>query len=445
MSHPATTLSPPAVHGAHADSARFHQRLLELLSFCILGSFFLLPAAASATMALLLVVVGLVAFTPSARAGFVRLFTEGDARWIAWPFLIWLLAAIVVALFSPHPFYKVLPDNPLRFVLALAVLALVVRRPPDVRWLLWSLPVAAIAAGLHSLYAVYWQHVWRVKGWTNNEIYFGNMAALACVLLLVAGLLGRNLRWQVRAFFLLCSLVAAFASVTSGSRSSALALLALVPVLAMRHKDLLHKLFSLLVAATLALSAALLAASPTLQQKLRITEFAVDLQQAESNNYDTSIGARMQMWRAARDMFRSDPLVGIGPKRFATELEQRVQSGQTARIPRFSQAHSQILHVAATGGMVLVLAYICLVVGPAVFFWRKLRQTEADPSAHMLAAMGLIIIASHVLFGLTNAVFDLQIYSVVYPLLLCVLAVFLTPGAAAHDAATNLGARRAVS
>jgi O-antigen ligase len=443
MPHIAATPLPPAERPLRADPPPFHQRLLELLSFCILGTFFLLPAAAGVSTALLLVVVVLVAGTAPARAGFVRLFTQGEERWIAWPFLLWLIAAVIVASFSPLPFHKVLPDNPLRFVLALAVLALLVRRPPDARWLLWSLPVAAIAAGAHAIYGVFWAHEWRVKGWTNNEIYFGNMAALVCVLLLVTGLMGRNLRWQVRVLFLLCSLLAAYASVTSGSRSSALALLALIPVLAMRHKDLLHKLFSVLVAATLGVSAALLAASPALQQKLRITEFAVDLQQAQSHHYDTSIGARMEMWRAAWDMFQQHPVVGIGPKRFATELEQRMASGQTARIPRFSQAHSQILHAAATGGVVLVLAYLCLVAGPAVFFWRKLRQTATDPPAHMLAAMGLIIIASHLLFGLTNAVFDLQIYSAVYPMLLCMLAVLLRPGGVAGVSGVNIAARRA--
>jgi O-antigen ligase len=416
--------STPAGHLARPDAPQFHQRLLELLAFSVLGSAFLSTWAGGVTTALVLVVAVLVASSSSSRSAFKRLFTEGDLRWIAWPFLVWLLAAVVVALCSPSPFHKVLPDNPLRFVLALSVLALTVRQPPDARWLLWSLPVAAIASCAHAVYGLYWEGAWRVKGWTNNEIYFGNLAALVCVLLLVAGLMGRNLRWQVRVLFLATSLMAAYASVSSGSRSSALALVALIPVLAMRHKDLLHKAFSILVAATLGLSAALLAASPGLQQKLRITEFAVDLQQAQSQHYDTSIGARMEMWRAAWEMFEQHPIVGIGPKRFAGELERRMETGQTARLPRFSQAHSQVLHAAATGGIVLVAAYVVLVAGPAVFFMRRLRQTKQDPWKHMLAAMGLVVIASHLFFGLTNAVFDLQVYSVVYPTLLCLLAVF---------------------
>jgi O-antigen ligase len=405
----------------------FNERLLGLLAFCVLGSVFLLPAAGAVTTVLVLVSAVVVAARARARAAFLRLFTEGDQRWLAWPFLIWLAAAIVVASFSPYPFHKVLPDNPLRFALALSVLALVVRRPPAARWLLFSLPVAAIAAFGHAIYGLYWLENWRVKGWTNNEIYFGNMAALVCVLLVVACLMGRNLRWQVRVFFLLCSLLAAFASVSSGSRSSALALLALLPVMAGRHKDVLHKLFSVLVVLTLGVSAALLAASPTLQQKLRITELAVDLQQAQSKHFDTSIGARMEMWRAAWEMFQQHPIVGVGPKRFVVELEQRMETGQTARIPRFSQAHSQILHAAASGGVVLVLAYLCLAFAPIVFFVRRLRQTEGDPDRHMLTSMALVIIASFFLFGLTNAVFDLQVYSVVYPALLCILAVMSRP------------------
>jgi O-antigen ligase len=415
----------------------FNERLLGLLAFCILGSVFLLSSAGAVTTVLVLVAAALVAATATSRAAFVRLFTEGDTRWLAWPFLIWLGAAIVVASFSPYPFHKVLPDNPLRFVLTLSVLALAVRRPPSAGWLLWSLPVAAIAAFAHAIYGLYWLQNWRVKGWTNNEIYFGNMAALVCVLLVVACLMGRNMRWQVRVFFLLCSLLAAFASVSSGSRSSALALLALLPVMAARHKDMLHKLFSLLVVLTLGVSAALLAASPTLQHKLRITELAVDLQQAQSKHFDTSIGARMEMWRAAWEMFQQHPLVGVGPKRFVVELEQRMETGQTARIPRFSQAHSQILHAAASGGIVLVLAYLCLAFAPIVFFVRQLRRTHADPTRHMLASMGLVIIASYLLFGLTNAVFDLQVYSVVYPALLCLLAVMMRPYPAVPGRATD--------
>jgi O-antigen ligase len=429
-------MPPPAAErllpAAHLQPSLFNTRLLALLSFCILGSFFLLTAAGAITTGLVLVTAVLVAAKAGSRAAFARLFKQGDERWIAWPFAIWLGATVLVALFSASPFHKVLPDNALRFVLSLSVLALALRHPPSARWLLWSLPVAAIAAFAHAIYGLHWQNAWRVKGWTNNEIYFGNMAALVCVLLLAAGLMGRDLRWQTRVFFLLCSMLAAFASVSSGSRSSALALLALIPIMAMRHKDLLHKIFSLLVALTLGISAALLAASPTLQQKLRITEFAIDLQQAQSKHFDTSIGARMEMWRAAWDMFQKHPLVGVGPKRFAVELEERMASGQTARIPRFSQAHSQFLHAAATGGIVLVLAYLCLTFAPIVFFVRRLRQTEHNTEKHMLAAMGLIIIASHLLFGLTNAVFDLQVYSAVYPALLCILAVLLGNGSDSH-------------
>lgn len=435
--HP-TADSPLALaHTGAQAQARLAQRLLQWLAFSILGTVFVLPSAAAASFVLLLAVAALVVVSADGRRRFAALFADADERWLAWPFLAWLVAGIVVSLSASAPFHTVLPDNSLRFVIAMCVLALPCRTGLAPAWLYWSLPAAALAAGAHALYGAYWLQVWRVKGWTNNEIYFGNLAALVCVLLVIVALMARAMRWQLRLLFLACAPLAAFASVASGSRSSALALLVLVPVLFMGRKGSLHRRLALVVAASLALATALIAASPALQQKLRITELTADLEQARAQEYGTSLGSRMEMWRAAIDMFEREPLVGVGPKRFAAELEHRMQTGQTALLPRFSQAHSQLLHAAATGGIVLVLGYLGLVAGPLVFFARHLRSAAGDQERRLHAVLGLAVVLAFLLFGLTNAVFDLQVYSMVYPLLLCVLAVLLRPSARAASAAAR--------
>ncbi len=82
-------------------------------------------------------------------------------------------------------------------------------------------------------------------------------------------------------------------------------------------------------------------------------------------------GARTELWAAAWDMFRSQPLLGVGVTRFPDLLPAAITAD---RLP-YQHAHNLVLESLATTGIVGTLAYLAYWAGAAV---RVLRLDDAS-------------------------------------------------------------------
>jgi len=162
--------------------------------------------------------------------------------------------------------------------------------------------------------------------------------------------------------------------------------------------------------------------SERIKDKLRITEAQTDIKQMMDGNYHSSLGARMAMWQTAWLVFNEKPLLGMGQGRFPAVFAQRMQDGEVPSTEVYGQPHSDILHTLSSGGLLRFLAYLGLIVAPFVFFFKQFSAVRFNPEQRLMPILGMQVVATYFLTGLTNSNFDLQIYSTTYAVLVCVLA-----------------------
>ena len=375
------------------------------------------------TLIALLTVV--FAFSDSQVGSRVRQLAMADAwRLLVWPMLLWFVVCLFLGVWHLGFARKTFPENAFRISLILFVLALPVRINSKKWWsyglVFGGLGVASDVAYDYWLADAYWH---RISGTTNHPIHFGNFSCLLAVMLLTMVLLNREVKNKQRLIFVGAAILACVGVVASMTRSSLLVFFCLVPLLWLPKADLLHKWATRITAALTMLCVVFVLVSPQIQQKLRITEVKTDIELTFEGNYQSSIGTRLSMWQAAWLMWEESPLLGIGPSKFQGKygemvLNRTVPMGDLIH----NQPHNDILHAASSGGVLKLMSYVFLIAGPYTFFYRRYKKFRFDFDKRVFPIMGMQVVAAFFITGLTNSNFDLQIYSTMYAVLVCVLA-----------------------
>jgi len=409
--------------GKTIDLAKAHA--FSALAFSIFGLMFAMrPVTWLPTLILLVCAVAAI-FNAAFRRKAMAIASDNELRWIVAPFVTWFVVCWYVGLWHWGLAKYAFSENPLRIFLALGSLALTVHAASKKSFMA-GLLVASVCAVLNVVffgYAVYDEHYPRISGTTNHPIHFGNFTAFLGVLLTSLAMLGRSYQPRFRTLCLVGAWLAFGAAAASQSRSSFVVLLCLLPLLMVAKTDLFHRwLVRLVYVLTIAVTV-LVVTTPSLQEKLRFNAAVSDIEMIESNNYQGSIGSRLAMWQAAWSMFEAHPVVGVGPHKFQSEFIKKMQTGEVPRADaEHNQPHNDILNAASTGGVLKLLAYLFLMAGPFVFFYKKYQTNKSDLDKRMLPIMGMQVVVGFFLTGLTNSNFDLQIYSTTYAVLVCVLA-----------------------
>jgi O-antigen ligase len=220
---------------------------------------------------------------------------------------------------------------------------------------------------------------------------------------------------------LLSAAVAVFASITSLTRSSAILVLCAVPLIWLPQKDPLRKFAIKTVGVLLVVAVCAIGFSAQVRERLRIHEFTAAFYNPEKIDYERLTSDRANMWHAATLVFKAHPWVGVGPKGFSDAFEALAVEGAVQKTKIHNQPHNDILYSASMGGIFKLLAYLALIFAPFIFFYRS-YQAKVELILKIPSILGMQVVATFFLTGLTNSNFDLQIYSTMYAVLVCVLA-----------------------
>ena len=398
----------------------FDEWALLVLAFSCFGLLFV--AKPTTWLPTLVIVVGglLAAFNAKFRSRFIALFRHEQCRWIVWPFVAWLGVALMVSIVHWGSLKFHVPGNELRFVLALSILCLTVHQKTK-RAFYFGLMVGACAAVAWGIYESQVLGVWRAQGTTNNAIHFGNLTALIALLSFSAAIMDTTIGTKYRSALLLSALVAVFASMTSLTRSSVILVLCVIPLVWFPQKDFLRKFAIKLAAVLLVAMVCAIGLFAQVRERLRIHEFTAAFSHTEKIDYERFTSNRANMWHAAILVFKAHPLVGVGPKGFSEAFEALAVEGLVEKTDFHNQPHNDILYAASMGGVFKLLAYLALIFGPFIFFYKN-YQAKVDLVSKISSILGMQVVAAFFLTGLTNSNFDLQIYSTMYAVLVCLLA-----------------------
>ena len=285
-----------------------------------------------------------------------------------------------------------------------------VRLPPQTLW--YGCAVGAIVAGIAAMDQVWWHLVLapldRAAG-SVHPIIFGDMALMLGVL----SIAGMRYFWQQHrtliALPVLATLFGVLASFLSASRGGWLSLPAFTLLFAwyaQRHLPIQRWHYA---AAVTALAIMITAAYvvPQTGVQARIDEAAQEVRNYFTDHVaDTSVGARLEMWKSAWSIFRDHPLIGVGLGDGYVKAKQAlIDRGHADKIiAEFDHPHSEYLAALATRGLIGLTALLILFFVPMyVFFcWARSGATQQ----HTAGFAGLILMIAFVHFSITGDTFD---------------------------------------
>lgn len=325
-------------------------------------------------------------------------------------------------------------DSNARFLLAAPVL--VVLRRLDMRTfslLQYAFPLGAISA-LVMVLATSRSLEYYADTSFMNHIHLGDMSLLLGIL----SVLGIN--WFERDALLVKALKFAGllagmgVSVVSSARGGWIAIPAIVAVAIYAHNR--EKFFRRLALAlgliVVAIALAYLLVPPVHN---RLWMIYSDLANFSAGNADTSIGIRLQLWRAAVHLFGEHPVLGVGADGFGRAMDGLAASGfltPLAAIYGKAEVHSELLAQAVRFGVFGLAFILALYFVPFYLCARALRT--ADRARSVAATMGMSVTLAFFIFGLTVETFDLKMTAAFYSLTVAALLAAAT-GRTGNEAA----------
>ena len=249
----------------------------------------------------------------------------------------------------------------------------------------------------------------------NNPIHLADLA-LALGFVAVVGVLGK---WRGRWIFLLGPVAALLAIWFSGSRGP---LVAFVPMsmtamaAAALHYLPRRRAWLLIAAGATAavLVFAVLVGTGLIDRMGPFGEIVSLFRSGETE--DGSTNQRLIMYRSALAAFSASPIWGHGLWQFIETTASFAPPG--VPFPAYDHLHNDIADFAVSAGLMGLVAYGLLLVAPWAGAWRAQGSQRAP--ALFLASMASIGYAG---MGLTNAMFGVLSQTLVYTVLLSVIAV----------------------
>jgi O-antigen ligase len=390
--------------------ASFRQRMVPglavitgLLLCCLLACAINVEHGASAPFTLLvLLALAVLPWLPQ------RFRLHADEQWlllIALGFLLWAVISMYLARVDHEALKRIVTYS--RLLTAVPVYYLLRRLQPPAHWLHAGAIAGAMFAGLYAIGQTWFglanAYPGRASG-AFHPVYFGDFATLLAFLTLI--MLPLWPRRAVLVFSLAGFVLGMVASVLSGTRGAWLAVPVLLAVLLAQYwrRGISHRVRVVLV--LLLVTPVLLYFIPQTDIANRIDDAVKEIMQYDSGvKTETSLGMRLEMWRAALDIATRSPLTGAGTGSYQREIRALVADGDyDASILSFGNPHNEYLNVLATRGLVGLIGLLALLLWPLGSFMRQ--RKHADPVIRALAHAGIAVIAAFSVFSLSAAPFE---------------------------------------
>jgi O-antigen ligase len=317
-------------------------------------------------------------------------------------------------------------DSNARFLLAAPILvALREINPRTLAVVQYAFPLGAIAALIMVLATNPAVANFAATSFINH-IHLGDMA-------LILGLLSvLSINWtgkdpitlqMLKMAGLLAGLVV---SVLSSARGGWVAIPLIVAVsIYARNKN---RFFSKLALALLAIILAILLGYIFVEQiHGRLWMIYSDLSQYGVGNADTSIGIRLQLWKAALHLIAENPVLGVGADGFGRAMDGLAASEfltPLAAVYGKAEVHSELLAQMVRFGIPGLCFILAIYFVPFYLFFKALSTTNTFQKG--AAIMGMSITLGFFVFGLTVETFDLKMTAAFYSLTVAVLLAAAT-------------------
>jgi O-antigen ligase len=328
--------------------------------------------------------------------------SRDDLRLMA-VFFFYFLVSICMNVLHAESFREY--DLPFRFLLAIPALLLLRAYPPAPVFFWSGLAVGAIAAGLFAGWQNLTLHGMRAGGHTN-PIQYGNVSSILGILCLVGLDWGRRQRKTVLWTVVLLSgfVMGMLGSMFTGSRGSWVGFpFCLVVLFRCYYTDLGRRyIYAGIASVVVAIAVAYAIPRTELQArtKLAINEGVTYL---KIRNAETSIGTRIEMWRAGAMAATERPWLGWGKAGFVAWEAAAIDAGRVHPFMRNNNhVYNEWLDAQVKRGVFGLIALLALYAVPIYMFVAQLKLVGARAKPYAIA--GIMIFINYIFFGFSQVI-----------------------------------------
>lgn len=289
-----------------------------------------------------------------------------------------------------------------RFFLALAPFLFLRKLPAkSLRIIGWASSVGATLIAAWAIYytppGVHWSDTNRFTTGFTNQIPLGDTALLLGFLaILTIGWEYKKtpLLYLARIFALSCGIYVLY---ITGTRGGWLAIPIFLSLTLWSFR--IHTQRKLILSFLVGVIAMAAIASSTPMIQTRFADAISNLEMMRIGDADTSIGLRLELWKASSIIFLEHPVLGVGRGRLQPALSKLAAEKRVIPQAVNQHSHSDFFSIAAEMGIIGITCLGLLYFGMTYYFWRE-RQSD-DPLIRTAAYSGLAVSTSTIIYGLT--------------------------------------------
>lgn len=339
-----------------------------------------------------------------------------------WTVYATAMVAMSVAIFISQSYHQNYTSHPhdaaTRYWLAIPVFLLLQRLRPNVFTVLqFAFPAATITGFLLAK-----DIQGRLGIGTLDLIHFGDFELILGMLSLFSIDWFGHDKLPLRILKILGFIAGLAASFASGSRGGWLAMPLFLAIF-VYFKPAWLSSRTIAFSAIVGILIATLIILPNTKFYQRVFEFGSDVATFDQGNRDTSTGIRLQLYKAAVDVFLRHPIFGVGPEGFAREMRPMMEAGKittnAAELGR-GEVHNDILSKATGMGVFGLIAILAVYFVPFRMFWQATRSTSSQ--IRQSGILGITFVSGFFVFGLTVEILNLTMATAFYSF---TVAVFL--------------------
>lgn len=277
--------------------------------------------------------------------------------------------------------------------------------------------VGCLGALLVALYQTQWLGEYRADGF----LFSINLGYLSCAMAFLAACLVRESAHKV--WLMLAALSGTITCLLTLARGAILAVpLLLILVIALNVDRLNKKLIAASFGGLVVLTLVGYATLPAIEERVDYT--VAEITNLAQGNIEAAVssGGRLQLWTAASHAFMTRPLIGLAYEEReelnADLVEQGIVTDWVLTVNR-GHAHSQYLEIAATGGLLGLVALFGYLVVPGVYHWHLYRRDPGNPWPRV----ALVFTVGFAIYGLTEAAIHHEMMTTFYAYMQVLLLV----------------------
>lgn len=291
----------------------------------------------------------------------------------------------------------------------------------------------SIVAGSVAIAEVTWANGWPVgrAGGDTSAIYFGEISLCLAFVTLIGIRTYFSTNMLTIILWLISVSLGILAMILAGSRGAWIAIPVLIIIASWYLTKDIAFYKKLIVLVCLLSLPIIMFQFPYAQTRYHNAEKQIT-EYIESENildpaHNLSVGLRLDAWKVMLLTIKENPFFGIGIGGFKEEINKYADKGMVHPDPvggGLHHSHNQYIEIAVYSGVIGLLLNLGILISPLIIFLKFVRSNVQ--SHQPFAVAGLMLIASYLIFGITDLTLTKKIHIIFYGLSISILLSILT-------------------